>query len=136
MDNSKSKPRTTKGLPVYDLEFYKAERNPKSAVLFMQYARDLDALVKKNRWSLEMKFNGQYCGFKAGFFNAFGIQWVGTRTFAFFVKLSESEAKALEPPMTRYEPMWKQATYFIEPGKTKVADYISVFETAYKKLTC
>jgi hypothetical protein len=76
-----------------------------------------------------------YCGFKAGFFNAFGIQWIGTKTFAFFIKLSERDAKRTKIPMTRYEEPWGQAVYFIEPGKTKVADFGPLFEAAYRKLS-
>jgi len=82
-----------------------------------------------------MKFNKSYCGYKAGFFNAFGIQFVGSKTFAFFVKLSEKEAKEVAIPMTKYESQWKQATYYIEPGKTKTKDYLPLFEMAYKRLS-
>lgn len=32
-------------------------------------------MEKKNNWNLKTKFNKHYVGFKAGFFNAFGIQW-------------------------------------------------------------
>ena len=36
--------------------------------------------------------------------------------------------------MTKYEAQWKQAYYYIEPGKTKIKDYEPLFELAYKKL--
>ena len=92
-------------------------------------------LILKKDWNLELKFNKHYCGFKAGFFNAFGIQWIGTKTFAFFFKLSEDEAKSTNIKMTKYESQWKQAVYYIVPGKTKTEEYEALFELAYKKLT-
>jgi hypothetical protein len=123
------------GLKIYDEEFYKQERNQDSVTEFMKYTKDLENIIKNNNWQLETKYNRGYCGYKYGFNNAFGIQWQGTKTFAFFVKISENEAKNLEPKMTKYEEQWKQALYYIEPGKTKIEDYISIFECSYKKLS-
>ncbi len=127
--------KPTSGMQEYDEEFYKKEYNKKSAIEFIKYARDVERLVTKKDWNLEIKFNKHYCGFKAGFFNAFGIQWIGTKTFALFFKLSEDEAKGTNIEMTKYESQWKQAVYYIEPGKTKIEDYEPLFELSYKKLT-
>jgi hypothetical protein len=84
---------------------------------------------------LETKFNKHYCGFKAGFFNAFGVKWIGSKTFAFFFKLSQKEAKKTKLPMTKYENLWKEATYYIEPGKTKTKNFLPLLKMAYQKLT-
>lgn len=129
----RSKPTT--GLQVYDEEFYKKEFNKQSAIEFIKYAKEVERFIAAKDWNLELKFNKHYCGFKAGFFNAFGIQWVGSKTFAFFFKLSEEEAKQVNIQMTKYEGQWKQAVYYIEPGKTKIKDYERLFEMAYRKLT-
>lgn len=128
----RTKTKPVKGLTTYDADFYKTERNPKSVEPFMRYAYELAAIVKKKGWVLEMKFNKCFCGFKAGFPLAFGVEWMGTKTFAFFVKLPESDAKRMRPKMTRYEPRWKQAVYYIEPGKTKTSDFVPLFERAYR----
>jgi hypothetical protein len=127
--------KPTRGKAVYDEAFYKTLFNNKSVEEFLKYCRELERLVSRKKWRLEPKFNKYYCGFRAGFFNAFGIKWMGTKTFAFFLKLSESEAKRFRIPMTRYEKLWKEAVYFIEPGKTKVTDFASLFEAAYKKIS-
>lgn len=127
--------KPTSGMQIYDEEFYKKEYNKKSAVEFIKYAKDLENFVAEKDWNLELKFNKHYCGFKAGFFNAFGIHWMGSKTFAFFLKISETEAKSTGIEMTKYETQWKQAYYYIEPGKTKIMDYEPLFELAYKKLT-
>lgn len=134
-DQKVSRIKTTSGMQEYDEEFYKKEFNKNSAIEFMKYAREVEKLVTKKDWTLETKFNKHYCGFKAGFFNAFGIQWIGTKTFALFFKLSEDEAKSTKIEMTKYESQWKQAVYYIEPGKTKISEYEPLFELAYKKLT-
>ena len=130
-----SRIKPTSGMQEYDEEFYKKEYNKNSAIEFIKYAREVERLVTKKDWNLETKFNKHYCGFKAGFFNAFGIQWIGTKTFALFFKLSEDEAKSTKIEMTKYESQWKQAVYYIEPGKTRINDYEPLFELAYKKLT-
>jgi len=127
--------RPTTGLQVYDEEFYKKEYNKQSAIDFIRYAKGVEKLIRSKSWDLELKFNKHYCGFKAGFFNAFGINWVSSKTFGFFFKLSEEEARQVEIQMTRYESQWKQAIYYIEPNKTKIKDYEPLFEMAYKKLT-
>lgn len=126
--------RPSSGLEIYDEAFYEKNYNKDSARHFMKYSQDLDNLVKARKWNLEIKYNKHYCGFKAGFFNAFGIQWIGSKTFAFFVKISEKEAEKMSPKMTRYLNQWKNAMYYVEPGKTKVKDYIHQFEAAYKLL--
>jgi len=128
-----SKPVT--GLQVYDAEFYKKQYNKKSAEEFLKYVKTVEKLIKEKGWALETKYNKHYCGFKAGFFNAFGIKWIGSKTFAFFFKLGKEEAEQIPIPMTKYETQWKEAVYYIEPGKTKTKDFLPLFEMAYKKLT-
>jgi hypothetical protein len=122
-------------LRVYDDEFYKTQFNRKSAEAFLKYVRDVQKIIKKKGWDLETKFNKHYCGFKAGFFNVFGIEWIGSKTFSFFIKLSEEEVKDFIIPMTRYASQWKQANYYIDPEITKADDFIPLFELAYKKRT-
>lgn len=129
----KTKPAT--GLPVYDENFYITQYNKQSAKEFLKYARQVEQIVKQKGWELEIKFNKHYCSFKAGFFNAFGIQWFGSKTFGVFVKLSEKDVKQVAIPMTRYDSQWKQAIYYINPGKTNMDDYVPLFELAYRQLT-
>lgn len=127
--------RPVTGQATYDEAFYKSRYNNASVDQFLKYARDLEVFVEKQGWDLEIKFNKHYCGFKAGFFNAFGIKWIGSKTFAFFFKLLESEAEQFDIEMTRYESQWKEAVYFIEQGKTKIPEFKPLFELAYKKLS-
>jgi len=127
------KPAT--GLATYDKDFYQRQYNKNSAHEFMRYIREVEAIIKKKKWALETKPNKGHCGFKAGFFNAFGIKWIGAKTFAFFFKLSPNEAKKVKVPMTRYDNLWKEAIYYIEPGKTKTSHFVPLFEMAYQKIT-
>ena len=121
-------------MEVYDAAFYKRERNPQSAEQFISYVKEVERLLKKEDIKLETKFNKHYCGFKSGFFNAFGIKWIGTKSFAFFFKMSREEAKKFKLPMTRYEDLWKEAVYLIEPGKTKVKNFTNMLKFCYKKV--
>jgi hypothetical protein len=131
----RTKPRPASGLPIYDENFYETQFNQQSAKEFIKYTQEVEQIVKQHGWDLELKFNKYHCGFKAGFFLAFGINWVGSKTFAFFIKLPEEEAKGINIPMTKYEKQWNQALYYITPGKTKTTDFIPLFERAYKHLT-
>jgi hypothetical protein len=131
----KSKVKPISGLETYDEAFYKREFNKKSAEYFLKYVKEVEQLIEQRGWALETKFNKHYCGFKAGFFNVFGIQWMGSKTFAFFFKLTEKEARQVKVEMTKYDNQWKQALYYIEPGVTKTGNFAQLFELAYKKRT-
>ncbi len=132
---AKMRTRTTKGLPVNDEAFYKSQYNKSSAEHFLRYVDELEREVKKRNWPLQRKFNKHYCGFKAGAFIAFGVVWVGSRTFAFFFKVTESEARRFRPKMTKYISMFKEARYYIDPDKTKTRDFLPLLTFAQKKLT-
>jgi hypothetical protein len=134
-EDSKRKVKPVTGLVTHDEEFYKSQYNKNSVNEFIRYIREVEDIIKRNNWSLETKFNKSYCGFKAGFFNAFGIKWIGSKTFAFLFKLSQKEAEKFKLPMTKYENLWKEAVYYIEPGKTKTKDFLPLFRMAYQKLT-
>ena len=127
--------RPVTGQPIYDEGFYKTIYNNTSVDQFLKYSRELEAYVKRQDWDLEIKYNKHYCGFKAGFFNAFGIKWIGSKTFAFFFKLPEEEAKGVDIQMTKYENQWKEAIYYIDPKTTKISNLEPLFELAYKKLS-
>jgi len=126
--------KPVRGLENYDEEFYLEKFNHNSVPEFLKYSKELEQIVKEKNWQLEKKFNKYYCGFKYGFFNAFGVMWTGSKSFSFFVKISKNEVENLEPKMTKYDTGWKQAFYYIDPGKTKTRDFIDIFELAYKKL--
>ena len=134
-EDIRSRPKPVSGLQIYDADFYKKEYNKKSAEEYLKYIKEVEVIIKEKGWTLETKYNKHYCGFKAGFFNAFGIKWIGSKTFAFFFKISKGEAEKIPIPMTKYETQWKEAVYYIEPGKTKTRDFLPLFEMAYKKLT-
>ncbi|MDE2058607.1 MAG: hypothetical protein KGL31_09865 [candidate division NC10 bacterium] len=133
-----AKVRPTHGLPVYDREFYEAHYNKASVQHFLSYVEQTTAFVQKSGWPLEPKFNKHYCGFNHGFFNAFGIKWIGSKSFAFFFKLSEDVARSLSPKgteMMRYEDQWKEAVFRVEPGETTIESFASLFRAAVETLT-
>jgi hypothetical protein len=131
----KTKTKPTSGLQTYDEAFYKKYYNKNSAEQFIRFVKELEKLVKRKGWALDTKFNKSYCTFKAGFFNVFGVKWIGSKTFAFFFKISEEEAKQFSISLTKYESQWKEADYYIDPNKTKTSQFFPLFEFAYKKFT-
>lgn len=132
---SARKSRPVSGLEKYDAKFYETNYNRNSAKKFMQYVKDLERIVKDKGWNLQTKYNKQYCSFKAGFFNAFGIKWVGTKTFALFFRLSEEELAATGVKLTRYDDLWHEGIANIEPGKTRLESFAKAFKMAHHKLT-
>ena len=134
-EETKSKPRPARGLETYDANFYMQRYNKNSVKEFLRYVKEVEDLIRANGWNLETKFNKHYCGFKAGFFNAFGIKWVGSKTLAFFFKLPEREVKSAGFQMTKYETQWKEAYFYLDPAKTSVKEFKPLFEKAYSKLT-
>lgn len=132
------KVRPVHGLVTYDRAFYEAHYNKTSVGHFLRYVDDTVSFIRKNGWPLEAKFNKHYCGFKYGFFNAFGIKWIGSKSFAFFFKLPQAQARRVSPrglTMTRYEGQWKEAIFRIEPGRTKVQSLGPLFKAAVDALT-
>ena len=134
-EEPKAKPSPVTGLEIYDEAFYKKHFNKSSVDEFFRYIKQVESIIKDNGWPLETKYNKHYCGFKEGFFNAFGIKWVGSKTFAFFFKLPKEQAETVNTEMTKYENGWKEAVYYITPRKTEVKKFLPLFEMAYKKLT-
>jgi len=135
LDARRGKTNVTSGLEHYDEEFYQKQYNKESAKYFITYVKEVIKVINTNGWNLETKYNKHYCGFKAGFFNAFAIKWVGIRTSAFFFKIIEQETNTINISITKYKALWKEAVYYIEPKKTETNDFIGLFEMAYKKLT-
>jgi len=105
-------------LHVYDRDFYEAHHNKRSVEAFLLFAETMQMLLKAKGWPLEMKFNRNYCGFKHGFFNVFGITWMSSKNLVFFIKLPESVVRKIQLDsleMNRYSNRWKQVYYITEP---------------------
>jgi hypothetical protein len=67
---------------------------------------ELENIVKRESWNLEPKLNANYAAFKRGFFNVFGVSWIGTKSFEVFANIPKSKllrAKRLCPyPLESY----------------------------------
>ena len=132
------KTKPVRGRGDYDRAHYEAHHSRQSVASFFRLANEIKGLVKTKGWPLEIKFNKHYCGFKHGFFNAFGIKWIGSQTLALFFKLPKSVAERSQPAglkMDRYEDGWKQAVYNIDPGKTRVEAFVPLFDKALAHVT-
>jgi hypothetical protein len=121
------------GMESYDENHFKTNFNPQSAAHFLEAARSVEQFVKKNDWALELKFNKNYCAFKNGFFNAFGLKWISSRTFVIFAKLSEAEAKKTGVKLSKYDSVWKEAIVQVDPGKLMLDEIRPLLEAAYAK---
>lgn len=134
-EDKKAKPSVARGLEEYNSKFYLKNHGTDSVKHFMHYIKEVERLVKLKKWPLETKFNKEYCGFKAGFFLAFGVHWLSSKRFCFFFKLSEQEAKRAKVKYDKYDNLWKQAIVYIQPGETKIKKLLPLFEMAYGRLS-
>ena len=85
--------KVTKGITEYNKEFYKEHHNNESVEVFYEVSERVDTLVSQFGWQLEKKFNKGYIVYKHGFFNVFGITWIGSKSFALFFKVPTGVAE-------------------------------------------
>ncbi len=130
--------RTTRGLGVYDRDFYLENYNNESVGVFFHTIDKVEKLVKKKEWKLEKKLNKGYAGFKYGFPNVFGVNWVGSKTFCLFFKLPKKIAEKIKisgiKPY-RYEEQWNQVLYKVEGKGYEIHKLMPLFEASYKYIT-
>jgi len=130
--------RITKGLGIYDKNFYLKNYNNESVEVFFHTISKVEKLVKKQGWELEKKLNKGYAGFKYGFPNVFGITWVGSKTFCLFFKLPKGTADKIKIPGIkpyRYEEQWNQVLYKVEGKDYSIQKLLPLFEASYKYIT-
>lgn len=129
------KVKPVKGLENYDEDFYKSYRNKESVKWFYKYISEVDRVIKQKGWSLEKKFSVWYCAYKAGFFTAFRVHWISSKTFTFSFNLKANDIKRIKLKDNKPRFRGRLVYFYIDPGKTKTSDFIALFELAYKKLT-
>lgn len=128
--------KPVRGLGNYDKEFYELHRNKQSVKTFLEVADKINEIVKEQGWNLERKFNKHYCGFKYGNFNTFGIQWLGTKSFAIFFKIPKTLAKKYQPnnwKMEKYQDRWKMALYKVDEKKS-AQDLLPLFQKSMEHI--
>ena len=128
------KRRITKSKPEYNMEFYKEHRNSDSVDMFFAVSERVDKLVSDQGWPLQKKFNKGYIGYKYGFFNVFGLHWLGSKSFALFFKVPREVADQHQPTdwePHRYEEEWKQVLYKVDNVDTPLDALAPLFEAAY-----
>ncbi len=130
--------KITRGRGIYDKDFYLEDYNNESVEVFFHTINKVEKLVKEKGWKLEKKLNKGYVGFKYGFPNVFGINWVGSKTFCIFFKLPKNIADKIKIPGVkpyRYEEQWNQVLYKVEGNDYKINKLMPLFEASYKYIT-
>ena len=122
---------SAKGMAVYNKEFYKDRKNPRSVDAFFKLQAELERIVKSKGWNLEPKINANYAAFKHDSRNVFGVSWSGTKSFEIFVHLPKNkrtQAKRLCPyPSEVYDRgLWLTPTENLKPNRL-----ISLLQFAY-----
>lgn len=134
---SSPRAKPAQGLGEYDRLFYESHHDKTAVDSFYRYLSEIETIIKRESWPLELKFNKQYATFKNGNSQAFAIAWYSTKTFGFFFKLSEAEARAHNSErvrLHRYDRSFKEAHYRIEPGKSVTEDFVPLMRACVAKL--
>ena len=112
-------------------DYHKEKYNPKSAEEFWNLASKIEKYVKSRGWNLKRVNNKGYIGFKYGFFNVFGLKFIGTKSFCLFFKVPKDIADKFGN-YYRYEPQWKQVLYKVDSSDIDLKKFDKLFEEAYK----
>jgi len=134
-EERKVKPVTT--IREYTEEIYKKQRNPKSAEQFWTLANRIEKYVKRKRWALNRSNCSFFISFKYGFPQVFGVQFLGTRSFALFFKISKQTANKIRIPgykLHRYDDQWNQALYKVESANINLKKFEPLFLEAYNNV--
>jgi len=132
------KPKSTRGLAVYNREFYESHHDKEAVGQFLRVTEAIEKLVRNKGWHLQRKFNKYYAGFKYGNRLCFGVAWQAARAWNLFFKVPESAARNIQGQnweFQRYYKQWKQINVrCIDPRKTDVAELEELFEAAHENI--
>ncbi len=140
-DNPSYKASALRYTGEYNEEFYKSERNENAVPHFMKVAELMETYLKQKGWNLNRKHNKNYISFKYGFPNVCGVEWIGSKTFAVFFKVSKEVSDTINvqnDSVDKYEysDRWNQIDYkVISPESFDIKDFDTLFEAAYKNIS-
>ena len=134
----KFKPRKTKKKTIpkarvnYDEHEYAKHHNPNSAKKFWKLTIEIEKLCKKKKWPLKKKPNKNYCHMQYGFYNVFGLKWLGSKSFCIEINdLPENFLKKHQPKkaILHHRSSNKHARFEINE-QISLQDYIPLFQKA------
>lgn len=129
--------KTAAGQRVWDEKWYREGHNSASVDAFLAVVGRIEDLAREHDWQLEPKMNKHYVGFRYGFFNAFGVQWLGGKSFGIFFKLPQAVVDSLDLSGiedVRYVELWKQLECKIVGKDYPLEKLMPAFEAAYKQV--
>jgi hypothetical protein len=131
--------KTATGTDTYDKAYYEKEGyDPFAIETFFKKIEEVENLIKKKEWNLNLNYNKGYVSFKHGFPNLFGIYFMNLKTICIFFKIRKKQAEDIEInkniKMYSYVDYWKEARYRIDSADFDINDLMPLFEAAYKNI--
>ena len=129
-------PKITKGMEVYDWEFYEREHGKEAVEEMRRAAEGVDELAKKHGWNIRMHLKKLYVGFKYGNVNAFSVNWWGTHAWKVHLRVPKEEAEKFQATnwqLQRYDEGWKQAVFRRTSDGASVSELEALFARAYER---
>jgi len=111
--------------------YLKIGKNQSSIDHFLQDAEAIRLYANKQGWSLDYKFNQNYCGFKIGHSLVFGLKWSGKNSYDLFVHLTPTQADTFALSYSKVESNSKAVYYQLIPGQIDLNLFDPMFQLAY-----
>jgi hypothetical protein len=134
-EHASRKATVTKGMEAYDKGFYEREHGEDPTRELLKAVREVEEVIKKNRWNLETKFNKYYVGFKYGNSNPFAVGWGGTKAWQIHLRVPQTVAQHFKSDnwrLLRYDSGWRQALFRKVNATASAADLEPLLTQAYE----
>lgn len=129
---------TTKGVTIWDWDYYESEHGQEATTQFRQAVESIDALVKKKGWNLPYNLNKYYAGFKFGNRVVFSVAWGGTYAWKLRFKLAKDVAvgyKGQDWEFQTYDEGFGEAIFRPLKKSPNVQELERFFIESYKHVT-
>jgi len=129
--SEKEKPSVVRGKIDYNEQEYAKIRNRNAVKQFWKMAKELEKICSNKKWPLKLNPRKGYCHMQYGIYNVFGLDWLGSKSFALSVNLPLEDLKKHQPKMAKihHRTRKKHTRYEIDEN-TSLQDYIPLFQAA------
>ena len=125
------KPSIVRGQIDYNEHEYAKRKNKDSAKQFWKFSDELVKICNKKNWPLKRNPRKQYCHMQYGIYNVFGLDWLGSKSFALSINLPIKDLEKRQPKGAKiHHRSSSRHTRYVIDKNTSLRDYIPLFQTA------
>ena len=125
------KPSIVRGQIDYNEHEYAKRKNKESARQFWKFSDELVKICNKKNWPLKRNPRKQYCHMQYGIYNVFGLDWLGSKSFALSINLPIKDLEKRQPKGAKiHHRSSSRHTRYVIDKNTSLRDYIPLFQKA------